>query len=59
MIPTQIQGQVPINYQAMMMQMAPPAQAGYMPMAMPGMMVPQVRPPIGVYPQNPMYPGAI
>lgn len=54
MIPPQMQGQVPLNYQAMMMQM-PVQQPGYgMPMT--GMMVPQVRPPMGMFPPQ-MYAG--
>lgn len=55
MIP-QIQGQVPLNYNPMMMGM-PVQQPGY-PMPMPGMMVPQVRPPMGMFPPQ-MFPGQV
>ena len=58
MIP-QMTGQVPLGYPPMMMNMNV-QQPGYpMPMpGMPGMMIPQVRPPMGIYPQ-PMFPGQV
>ena len=56
MIPTQIQGQVPLNYNPMMIPMQM-QQPGY-PMGIPTMMIQQVRPPMGMFPAQ-MYPNQV